>query len=96
MIHCRPLDFPFYPTTCEVYTLNNPQKIPRRLTDTFHILSFACLLGSLITTPAFGLQYQSIIDLGVDLRPADINNNSTVTGSCKTGRLPARTVPLHA
>jgi probable HAF family extracellular repeat protein len=65
--------------------LNNPQKIPRRLTDTFHILSFACLLGSLITTPAFGLQYQSIIDLGVDVRPADINNNGTVTGSCKTG-----------
>lgn len=42
-------------------------------------------MGSLITTPAFGLQYQSVIDLGVDLRPTDINNNGTVTGSCKTG-----------
>lgn len=52
-------------------------------------------MGSLVTTPAFGLQYQSVIDLGVDLRPAD-TNNGTVTGSCKTGRLPARTVRLHA
>jgi len=42
-------------------------------------------LGSLVTSPAFGLQYESIIDLGVDVRPADINNNGTVTGSCKTG-----------
>jgi hypothetical protein len=38
-----------------------------------------------LTTPGFGLQYQSVIDLGVDLRPANLNNNGTVTGSCKTG-----------
>jgi len=61
--------------------LNNHRK---SRDDTLHILSFACLMGSLVTTPAFGLQYQTIIDLGVDVRPADINN-ITVTGSCKTG-----------
>ena len=95
-MHCRPLDFPFYPTICEVIDLEQPQKITRGFSDTLHSLSFACLMGSLVTTPAFGLQYQSVIDFGVDLRPADINNNGTVTGSCKTGRLPARTVRLHA
>jgi hypothetical protein len=65
--------------------VSNPQKNPRRFTDTLKILSFACLLGSVVTTPAFGLQYETIIDLGVEVRPSDINNNGTVTGSCKTG-----------
>jgi len=65
--------------------MNNPSRNPRRYADTFNILSFACLLGSLVTSPAFGLQYESIVDLGVDVLPADINNNGTVTGSCKTG-----------
>jgi hypothetical protein len=83
-MHCRPPDFPFYPTICEVIDLEQPQKITRRFSDTLHSLSFACLMGSLVTTPAFDLQNQSVIDLGVDLRPAD-TNNGTETGSCKTG-----------
>jgi probable HAF family extracellular repeat protein len=65
--------------------MNNPQKITRRFADTPGLLPLACLLGSLVTTSAFGLQYQAVIDLGVDVRPADINNNGSVVGSCKTG-----------
>jgi hypothetical protein len=65
--------------------MSNPQKIPRCFTDILNILPLACLLGAMVSTPAFGLQYESITDLGVDVLPADINNNRTVVGSCKTG-----------